>query len=253
VSSRRVAVVAGAENEVGQACAMVLAKRGMRVITIRHQRAAPPQPVPDTDEEAYVADLGDDSAAAAVAGMCSARDSAIHTLINSHFEVRPSTVEGYVASHWDQAIRVNLRGPLSTTLAFLPMLKRAQDAAVVHIGSIDGSLGNPLVAPYSVTKGALIPLTHVLAHDLAPYGIRVNLVARALVAETTHTSDLGPLIEQTPLRRAATAYEVASVAAFLSSADASYVTGAVVPVDGGRSALTPGTTSSSGPPRPGRG
>jgi NAD(P)-dependent dehydrogenase (short-subunit alcohol dehydrogenase family) len=87
-------------------------------------------------------------------------------------------------------------------------------------------------------------MTHVMAEEFAGQGIRVNCVARAAVKDSgtdVPSAALERALEHTPLRRAGDPDEIARVVAFLASDDASYMTGAVVPVDGGRSGLTPGT------------
>jgi NAD(P)-dependent dehydrogenase (short-subunit alcohol dehydrogenase family) len=114
---------------------------------------------------------------------------------------------------------------------------------------VDGLFGNPSVPGYSSSKGGLLALTHVMAAEFAKYGIRVNMVCR--VATTTFLSrvaddtDVSRYQEQltsaTPLRRLGTPEESAAVVTFLSSSDASYVTGASLVVDGGRTAITQGT------------
>jgi NAD(P)-dependent dehydrogenase (short-subunit alcohol dehydrogenase family) len=115
----------------------------------------------------------------------------------------------------------------------------------VHLGSIDGSLGNPSYAAYSVTKGSMIALTHVMAHDFAPFGIRVNLIARAAVEGTAALDWNEPpgsdLLAATPLGRPARPSEIADAVAFLASPASTYITGTVLTVDGGRTAITPGT------------
>lgn len=120
------------------------------------------------------------------------------------------------------------------------MLKSSGSSAVVHIGSVDGFLGNAAVPSYSASKGGLIPLTHIMADEFAPYGIGVNCVARAATAGGPVPHD-AELVAATPLGRIAEPAEVASAVRFLASAEASYITGTVLTVDGGRTAITPGT------------
>jgi NAD(P)-dependent dehydrogenase (short-subunit alcohol dehydrogenase family) len=143
----------------------------------------------------------------------------------------------------------NVRGPYEFVSALRPLLVASPSASVVLLGSIDGVFGNPRVPGYSMGKGALVTLTHLLAADFGADGIRVNCVAAAGIAQTG--SDVTPLdrvtgdpdlaLRLTPLGRWPSAEEIAAVVRFFAGDDASYVTGAVLPVDGGRSAATPGT------------
>jgi NAD(P)-dependent dehydrogenase (short-subunit alcohol dehydrogenase family) len=222
--SGRSAVVIGVGNPVGQACADRLAAEGAAVVRV---------------DEA-TCDIADAGSIAAIAETSGPR---LDVLVNCHFALDWSTIEGSDLAHWERSIRVNLLGPLVCTKTFLPSLRAAGSASVVHLGSIDGTLGNPAVPAYSTAKGGLVPLTHVMAHEFARYGIRINCVARAAVAGHPATPPAGAaLLRATPLGRAAEPAEVADAVAFLASDDAAYVTGTVLTVDGGRSGLTPGTS-----------
>lgn len=137
----------------------------------------------------------------------------------------------------------NVLGPVFAARAFLPLLKRSPAPAIVHCGSIDGTLGNPQVPSYSAAKGAIVSLTHVMADEFAQYGIRVNCVARAMTVDPDRTVHpmYERLVEETPLGRPSFMEEVVAAIEFLASPAASYITGVVLPVDGGRTAITPGT------------
>ena len=176
-----------------------------------------------------------------------AEHDAVRALVNCHFAIEWSSLRDSTVDGWEAVVRTNVLGPVVATKAFLPLLDAAGadgGAAVVHLGSIDGFQGNPWVPSYSASKGAIPPLTHVMADELAPAGIRVNCVARAAVFDPART--VAPAVQEramacTPLRRPGRPEEIAEVVLFLAGPRSSYVTGTTVVVDGGRSGLTPGT------------
>ena len=125
---------------------------------------------------------------------------------------------------------------------FLPLMKRAGSGSIINHASIDAFLGNPSLAAYSAAKGGVLPLTHVMAHDLAKYNIRVNSISTGGIRSTTAAASVRDeaRIAVTPAKRMGTAEDVASVALFLASDLAAYVNGANIVVDGGRTATTHG-------------
>ena len=129
----------------------------------------------------------------------------------------------------------------------MPLLSKGP-GAIVYLGSIDGILGNPMIPAYSVSKGGMVVLTHVMANICGQAGVRVNCLATGAI-EQDGSDDLAKrdrsggelLVAMTPLSRRAVPEDFARAAMYLASDDAGYISGAVIPVDGGRIGITPPT------------
>jgi NAD(P)-dependent dehydrogenase (short-subunit alcohol dehydrogenase family) len=239
-------VPAGGRNiHVGAACARLFAARGAQVVVVDPDAGALDALKAEIETDGgrmqpVAADCADPVALTRVAD---GLESPVHALVNCQSNPESESLEAASVEALERVVRADLLGPLFASKAFLPRLKAANGASIIHIGSIDGMLGNPHIPSYSMAKGGLIPLTHVMADEFAPYAIRVNYVARGMAVdrgEALHPA-YAPLVEQTPLGRPAYPEEIAEVVCFLASEAASYVTGAVLPVDGGRIGITPGT------------
>lgn len=246
------AYIQGRSLHLGAACAHEFARRGAHVIAVDGNLDALTslsQAIQSEGGKIDVihADIYSADGLRAAAREFEDRWSSLHVLVNAHLETEVGSIEQSSDEAWLRGIHMNLLGPIFASRAFLGALKAAREAAIVHIGSIDGMQGNPRLPMYSVAKGGLVPLTHLMANEFAQWGIRVNCVARGMyVARGEAPSPkFEPLISQTPLGRPAYADEVASAVCFLASSDASYVNGVVLPVDGGRTGITPGTRAMS--------
>ena len=253
----KVAVVAGVGSVVGRAGAAAFAREGAAVLAVD----------PDASVAAAVgrelvdagglgipleAALDTEEGADAIRSACASRWDRVDVLFTCHAMLDHEPVRTAPVAHVERVIRTNLLGPIMCTQALFPLLARSGRGSVIYLSSIDGILGNPSFPAYSVSKGGLIPLTHVMAHDGAAHGIRFNAIAMAALIPTGSTDPVPlPVVEAaraavrraTPLGRLATPEDVAGAAVYLASDEARYVTGVVLPVDGGRTAITPGTAA----------
>jgi NAD(P)-dependent dehydrogenase (short-subunit alcohol dehydrogenase family) len=252
----RRAVVVGVGSTIGVGCAEILVRHGADVLLVDPDQAVLDRVTRELEGRgpsiaSIRAELGTDAAAAAVAGRCSEIWPHVDILVLTAALVddwQPWT-EADTLDRWEEVIRINLLGPVAYTRALRSHLGASGRGSVVYLGSIDGLRGNPTIPAYSVSRGGLVTLTHVTAHALGSDGTRVNCVATGAIhpdrsdarARAMPRTDDGLLVEFTPLARRATVDDVAAVVLFLASDDASYVTGTVLPVDGGRIAITPPT------------
>ena len=244
-------VIWGVDSDVGTAVARAVVARTAKVLLVDdHSRmagdiAANLHPRPHH----LNLDHHDPSATDSVARWVSDRWSDLDVLIDctSAMEVWPPTED---TPELLAAVLVdNVIAPWMHTQALTTALANGLSSAVVYLGSIDGERGNPHVPAYSAGKAGIASLTRTMATRLGPRGIRVNCVAAAGVLQNSKSHGaprrgLGNISEAarlTPLGRFPSGEEIANVAVFLASPEASAVSGTVLPVDGGRSAATPGT------------
>lgn len=246
-------LVTGAAGDIGTAIAEVLAQRGHRLVLADHPDVAKPlgELCRRLDAQSVTFDVTDEAAVtAAVQGV-----TALGGLVNNAgYQGLFTSVESYPLADARRVVEVNLLGAMTVlAVASRAMIAAESGGAIVNIASMAGVSGAPNMPAYSASKAAVIGLTKATAKDLAPHGIRVNAVSPAFVGpgrmwetQVARQAEAGSqyyatdpdevasqMIGMVPLRRYGSAEEVATVVAFLLSADASYVTGANLEVSGG--------------------
>lgn len=243
-----VAVVSGAGQGLGSAFARALAASGCRVVALDIQEG----PVRGVAEalrsegfacDARVLDVRDAAACDALAASIAADVGRVAVLVNNAgITTRAQLTDDNFADEIDRVMAVNLKGLLNLTRAVLPQLKETK-GTIVNVASIAALLASFASIPYAASKGAVAQATKFLARDLAPFGVRVNALAPGFVL-TPLTSDLREgaasrmerAAQRTMLKRVATPEDLVGPLLFLASDLSRYVTGLVLPVDGGYSA-----------------
>ncbi|MGO9497275.1 MAG: SDR family oxidoreductase [Solirubrobacteraceae bacterium] len=242
------ALVTGGGRGIGLMIARGLVQAGVRVVIASRKaedlEAAAAELRAFGDCEAVAADLSTPEGAGALAEAVRARFDALHILVNNSGATWGAPLEEFPASGWDRVISTNLEGMFHVTVGLLPALRAAASAEdparVINIGSIDG-IRVPLVEnySYSASKAAVHMLTRHLARRLASEQITVNAIApgpfeskmMAFMLDTPEKR--AEVARMVPLGRIGRADDAAGLTVFLASRAGSFLTGAVIPLDGG--------------------
>jgi len=234
----RTAVVTGGARGIGRATTELFLAEGAQVFVWDVDPGEPDEwqgraPVLDRVDVAEVASVG--LAAARVAE----RAGGLDVLVNNagvNLARSPGVAE-LSAEEWRRVLDVNLSGTLHCTQALLPLMLERGGGRIVNFSSVLALAGFPGQSAYAASKAGILGLTRVWARELGPRGITVNCVVPGYIDTAMNNAAAADfrraVVARTALRRLGTAQDVARVCLFLASADAAFLTGAAIPVDGG--------------------
>ena len=241
----KTALVTGASRGIGRAIALELARQGADV-AVNYARSAEAASQVVTEIEALgrravalPADVGDFAQAAALIEATVNALGRLDILVNNAGIVRDTLLLRMQEADWDEVLRVNLKGAFNTSKAAARLMARQRAGRIINVSSISGLMGQVGQANYSASKAGLIGLSKSMAREFAGRGITVNVVAPGFVS-TDMTAALDEVLREQmltliPLGRFGAVEDVAGAVAFLASDAAAYITGVVLPVDGGLS------------------
>jgi 3-oxoacyl-[acyl-carrier protein] reductase len=239
----QVAVVTGAGRGIGHAIAGRLANEGARVACVSRTEANAKKTADEINAmradaaKYYAVDVGDHAAVQKIGAEILQDFGKIDILINNAGMTRDGLAMRMSLEDWDSVINTNLRGAFSFTQAALRAMIKRRSGRIINISSVSGIMGNAGQTNYAASKAGLIGFTKSLARELAGRNITVNAVAPGFIT-TDMTAGLSDKVKETlhakiPLGKTGTPEDIANAVAFLASAEAGYITGQTLCVDGG--------------------
>jgi NAD(P)-dependent dehydrogenase (short-subunit alcohol dehydrogenase family) len=244
--ANKVAIVTGASRGIGHACAARLVREGARVMLadVRPEGAAAAAALGDA-ARFFCADVSQKSDVDAMLAATLDAFGQVDILVNNAGVTHAAEFLDLTEEDFDRVLRINLKSMfLCSQAAARAMVARGSGGCIVNMSSVNAELTIPNQIPYVVSKGGVNQLTRVAAIGLAQHGIRVNAIGPGtILTELAKQAVMGSpearhtILSRTPLGRCGEPEEIASIAAFLASDDASYITGQTLYADGGRMAL----------------
>lgn len=232
LQGRRV-LITGAASGIGRQTAELFANEGAALALLDRNRQGLAEVARETRGVSVEADVSQEPSVAKAVEQSAAAMGGIDGIVNAAGIVIHGSVLDVGVADWQRVIDVNLTGSYIVVRCCLPWLRKASFATIVNIASGQGLVPNtPNMTAYAASKGGVVTLTRALAAELAP-SIRVNSVCPGMV-DTPMTAGLQREVDRYAMKRIADPLEIAQAILFLTSAESSFVTGAALAVDGGR-------------------
>jgi 3-oxoacyl-[acyl-carrier protein] reductase len=240
--ANQVAVVTGAGRGIGQAIALKLAAAGADIACVDLKLEFCAETVQKTQALGrkawpFAANVSDAANVEAVAEQILTATGKVDILVNNAGITKDGLLMRMSEADWDAVLDINLKGTFLFTKAFSRSLLKQRSGRIVNIASVIGLIGNAGQCNYGASKAGVIGFTKSAARELASRGITVNAIAPGFI-ETAMTAKISPearegLLKQIPLGNLGQPEDVANAVLFLASPAARYITGQVLPVDGG--------------------
>ncbi len=238
----RIALVTGASQGIGRACALALAQAGAHVALAARNATRLAEVAAEIEAAGgkaapFELDLASEDSIKACAKAVIAHFGKIEILVNNGGITRDNLMLRMKLADWDAVLATNLTGAFLLTQAVSSSMLKARWGRMINITSVVGETGQAGQANYAASKAGLIGLTKSLARELASRNITVNAVAPGYIAtpmtDVLNEQQRAAMLTQIPLDRAGTPEDIAHAVAFLASDQASYITGHVLDVNGG--------------------
>jgi NAD(P)-dependent dehydrogenase (short-subunit alcohol dehydrogenase family) len=241
----KVAIITGGSRGIGREIALALAEAGAKVVVASRKQEGVDEVAAEIEKQggtalAIAAHMGQEEAVATLVERTVEAFGGVDIAVNNagtnpHF----GPLVTATAAQWDKIMEVNLRGAFFLCRQVIPVMQERGGGKIINMASIAGVKPQPAMGIYSVSKAGLIMLTQVLAQELGPFNIQVNALAPGVIktrfsSVLWQTPSIAEAIEEhTPLGRLGAVEDVVGAALYLASPLSDYVTGAVLPIDGG--------------------
>lgn len=240
----KICLITGAARGIGKSISLRFSKEGATVILVdilEKELKEVSKLINDHGRESFVikADLSDGNEIKSAVDKSIQKYGKIDILVNNAGVIGPSAKSWEIREEeWDRIFLINLKSVFHFCKFIIPVMIQGKNGKIINVASIAGKEGNENMAAYSSSKAALICFSRVLAKEVAPFGIRVNSVAPAMVGtgmvKEMPEEQINFLLNKIPLRRLGRPEEVAELILFLASDRSSFITGQCYNITGGR-------------------